>query len=251
MTLSDGFGPVSADYDRGRASYPPEAVAMMLGGLPRPAQVVDVGAGTGQLTAPLLAAGAHVTAVEPLATTRGLLAQRVGDAAEVVDGRAEALPLATSSVDLVTCGDAFHWFDRDAALTEFRRVLRTGGRLSISALRWAFTDEQTRGWGDAVGSLLAPLWARSSHPLRETPPPGEPLPAGHGFAAAEVVEVPFAHATDRDGIAALFMSLSVVGVLPDDERATFRTQLHEALAPYALDDVALSFVATLHLSEAV
>jgi hypothetical protein len=55
------FGSVAAEYDRGRPTYPPEAVQWLLG--EAPLEVVELGAGTGKLTAALVAAGHRVTAV--------------------------------------------------------------------------------------------------------------------------------------------------------------------------------------------
>jgi SAM-dependent methyltransferase len=44
-----------------------------------------------------------------------------------VAGAAEATELDAQSVDFITAGQAFHWFDRDAAKIEFKRILKTGG----------------------------------------------------------------------------------------------------------------------------
>jgi SAM-dependent methyltransferase len=44
-----------------------------------------------------------------------------------IEASAEATTLATSSVDLVTAAQAFHWFDHEKARTEFARILKPGG----------------------------------------------------------------------------------------------------------------------------
>jgi len=44
-----------------------------------------------------------------------------------VEGRAEATTLDGGSVDFVTAGQAFHWFDLEGARREFSRILRPGG----------------------------------------------------------------------------------------------------------------------------
>jgi SAM-dependent methyltransferase len=44
-----------------------------------------------------------------------------------VDGRAEATTLPDGSVDFVTAGQAFHWFEPAAARAEFQRILKPAG----------------------------------------------------------------------------------------------------------------------------
>lgn len=48
-----------------------------------------------------------------------------------VAARAEQTGLPDPSFDAVTAGRCWHWFDRDRAAQEARRVLRSGGRLVI------------------------------------------------------------------------------------------------------------------------
>jgi ubiquinone/menaquinone biosynthesis C-methylase UbiE len=123
-TRARSFGQVADLYQRARPGYPPEAIAWLLG--PEPLDVLDLGAGTGKLTAALLAAGHRVTALEPLPEMRAILAATL-HAATAIDGRAEQLPLADDSVDAVVAGSAFHWFEREPTLDEIARVLRPSG----------------------------------------------------------------------------------------------------------------------------
>lgn len=130
------FGGVADIYDRGRPGWPAEAIAWLLG--PGPLDVVDLGAGTGKLTAALLAAGHRVTALEPSAGMREILAARLAaaPAATVIDGRAEEIPLDDDSVDAVVVGSAFHWFDREPTLAEIGRVLRPPGVFGLLGNRY-------------------------------------------------------------------------------------------------------------------
>jgi SAM-dependent methyltransferase len=242
--LGDSFHRVSADYDRGRPRYPAAAVAAMLAGLPAHADVVDVGAGTGQLAEALLGAGAHVTAVEPGAEPRGLLEARLAGRASVLDATAEELPLVSEGFDLVVCADSFHWLDEGRALAEFRRVLRPGGRLCVSGLtpRW-----EPSAWAAETGALLGPLWRRADHPLRATGFAVPRVPPGHGFEEGSEEEIPFVLETDRDGLLALFGSWSAVAALPDAERSEIRERLDEVLERHSVGDVSLAYVAHLRL----
>lgn len=98
-------------------------------------RVADVGAGDGAGFAHLPASVAEMVAVEPEPHLRGIAAGRASEApgdVEVIDGTAEALPLADGSVDaavasLVLCSVT----DVDAALGDIARVLRPGGVLRL------------------------------------------------------------------------------------------------------------------------
>lgn len=115
-------------YERGRPSYPADAVGWLVEGLGiGPGRdVVDLAAGTGKFTRLLMASGARVTAVEPSAAMRREFAAALPDV-PVVDGTAERLPLPDASADAVTVAQAFHWFDVAGATTELARVIRPGG----------------------------------------------------------------------------------------------------------------------------
>ncbi len=126
-----------SDYAAYRPGYPEEILGF-LGrecGLSSGSVIADVGSGTGKLTELFLSNGNTVYAVEPNGPMRAqaekLLSGRPGFRS--VDGRAEATTLRDASVDMVTAGQAFHWFEPEAAAAEFRRILRGNG---FAALIW-------------------------------------------------------------------------------------------------------------------
>lgn len=129
---ADGFSAGADDYERGRPSYPADAVELLVRelGIGPGATVLDLAAGTGKLTRLLVPTGADVVAVEPVAEMRQRLREAV-PAAHVLDGTAERIPLPDRSVDAVTVGQAFHWFDAAAALKEVHWVLKPGGGLGL------------------------------------------------------------------------------------------------------------------------
>jgi SAM-dependent methyltransferase len=120
-----------ADYVRYRPDYPAALVEWLHRELlvPAGARVADIGAGTGISCRLFLDAGHPVTAVEPNAAMRAAAQDWLGGDPRfaAVSGSAEATTLADASVDLVTCAQAFHWFDQQAVKPEWRRILRPGG----------------------------------------------------------------------------------------------------------------------------
>ncbi len=130
-----------SDYVKYRPSYPPALLDMLSRtcGLTRAAVAADVGSGTGKLTEALLSRCARVFAVEPNLEMRLAAEELLGGAPGFtsVPGTAEATTLEDSSVDLVTAGQAFHWFKPAEAAVELRRILRPGG---FTVLVWNDRD---------------------------------------------------------------------------------------------------------------
>ena len=124
------YDDLAAIYDRFRPRYPAQAFDAMFDGLGDAATLdaVDVGAGTGVATRALVRRGVRrVVAIEPNENMRN-----AGEAsAEWLDATAEHTLLPNESFDLVLCATSFHWFHRDAALAEFRRIVRPAGRVAL------------------------------------------------------------------------------------------------------------------------
>jgi SAM-dependent methyltransferase len=119
------------NYVRYRPGYPAEVIDVLARetGLTTHSEIADAGSGTGISSELFLCNGNTVFGVEPNNEMR--------DAAErllaayprfhSVAARAEATNLPGASVDYVTAGQAFHWFDPELARTEFARILRPDG----------------------------------------------------------------------------------------------------------------------------
>ncbi|GAA1327343.1 class I SAM-dependent methyltransferase [Brachybacterium rhamnosum] len=137
--LAEAFTRTGADYDRLRPAYPEAALDAILAALPAAVErrtAVDLGAGTGKLSAALAARGLVVTAVDPAASMLDALRD---PGVERVVGTAEATGLPDACADLVTAAQAWHWFEADAASAEVLRLLRPGG---VLALLWNTLDVQ-------------------------------------------------------------------------------------------------------------
>ncbi len=122
------FSGRAENYVKYRPSYPSEIIGLLQRecGLQPDWVIADVGAGPGNLARLFLEHGNHVYGIEPNADMRAAGAKLLsGDARFTsVNGTAEATGLAGTSVDMVTAGQAFHWFDAVRAGQEFRRILR-------------------------------------------------------------------------------------------------------------------------------
>jgi SAM-dependent methyltransferase len=156
------FGAQAAAYERGRPSYPPEAVSWLLAsdtGVPV-RDVLDLGAGTGKLTSRLVERGLNVVAVDPLAELLEVLQTTLPDTPALL-GTAEQIPLPDNSIDAVLVAQAWHWFDPDRAATEIARVLRPGGRLG---LLWNVRDERL-GWVKDFGRIIGPEHDWANKPI--------------------------------------------------------------------------------------
>ena len=141
------FGSEAAAYERGRPSYPPEAIDWLLP--PGARDVLDLGAGTGKLTTRLVERGLDVVAVDPIAEMLELLSSALPDTPALL-GTAEQIPLPDNSVDAVLVAQAWHWFDLDGAVAAVARVLRPGGRLGLV---WNTRDERL-GWVKDLGRII-------------------------------------------------------------------------------------------------
>jgi ubiquinone/menaquinone biosynthesis C-methylase UbiE len=139
MGNTERFTGRAPTYDIYRQRYPAREIVAKLQqwcGLRSDWHIADVGAGTGMLAEVFLANGNAVLAVEPNDEMRSICSQLIEawPALQVMKGTAEATGLPDRSVDMVAAGRAFHWFDTQPALTEFRRILKPGGWLNLVSL---------------------------------------------------------------------------------------------------------------------
>lgn len=235
------FGSVAGAYDRGRPSYPDDAVAWLLHGTAEPSgeqlTVLELGAGTGQLTVRLADLGHDVLATDPDEAMLSLLRERLPDVPTAATP-AEGIPLGDRTVDVVVAAGAYHWFDPEQALPEIARVLRPGGHLALVRHE---RDEQIP-WVRKLGRLLA-----SPDPVPEVEP---------GLTASELFGEPdtetFGHwqSLDRVSILDLARSRSHVALLEESARERL---LDELLALYddygrGMDGMQLPYRTVCHRS---
>ena len=206
------FGGVADAYERSRPGYPEAAVAWLAGSTP--GDVVDLGAGTGKLTRSLAALGHRVTAVEPLEEMLAQLRANLPDV-RTLTGGAEAIPLPDASADVVTCAQAFHWFDHELGLVEIARVLRPGGRV---ALVWNMRDE-SEIWVEELSDAI------------------EPIERSGLYGTVERAVFEHAQQVDRTTMRELVLSRSYCAILPEEEREPILQRVDDLFAERARDGV--------------
>ena len=144
------FADRASDYALFRPSYPREAIDALLEGVKTADNLTaaDIGAGTGISSRLLADRGVRVFAVEPNAAMRD--GAEAHERVSFIDGTAEATSLPDGSVDIVLCAQAFHWFKPEAAIAEFRRILKANGRLALMINERDDGDPATRAYNAAI-----------------------------------------------------------------------------------------------------
>ncbi|WP_323117854.1 class I SAM-dependent methyltransferase [Burkholderia alba] len=216
---SEGYSTTADTYVRGRPDYPP-AVADWLRdtlGLGPGTTAVDLGAGTGKFTPRLVATGARVIAVEPVAAMRAKLAALPGVTA--LDGTADAIPLPDASVDALVCAQSFHWFATRDALAGIHRVLKPGGRLGLI---WNMRDARV-GWVARLDRIVDRYEGDTPRYQSGAWRGAFPFP---GFGPLHEAHFSIGHAgSPEDVVLNRVRSTSFIAALPDGERARVDAQV--------------------------
>jgi SAM-dependent methyltransferase len=235
-----GFDRGAGSYERGRPSYPQEAISriveyLAIGG---DTTLVDLAAGTGKFTRLLVPTGARIIAVEPVAAMRAELAAQL-PAVETLDGTAEAIPMADASVDVLTVAQAFHWFDLDRALAEIARVLRPGGGM---AMLWNRRDE-SEPWVAAMSRIIG--W--HDRPIAHYDSVDWPavVAKSGSFTPLERFEVSYEHVIDRELLRERVYSISYIATMNEAERTRLGDEV-VALAQGFPDEFPLPYRTVVH-----
>ncbi|MGV4983325.1 class I SAM-dependent methyltransferase [Streptomyces sp. NRAIS4] len=226
---SSSFGAAAVAYAAHRPDYAQAAVRWALEPAPGP-RVLDLGAGTGKLTATLVALGAEVIAVEP---DPGMLTElrRSLPAVRALSGSAEAIPLPDASVDAVLAGNAMHWFDMAVAGPEIARVLAPGG---ILAGLWNLMDDQVE-WvaGLARVSGSAAIGPRDTPASWRAETAGIHLPktgATARFGSPEQAEFPHGQRRTADSLVATIATRAGVLAMSEQEQEVTLGRIRAFLA---------------------
>lgn len=209
------FGLAAREYERGRPSYPREAVDWLLPD--GQVRVLDLAAGTGKLTRQIVARGLEVVAVEPSEAMRNELEQALPGVISLA-GSAEDIPLEDGSVDVVLVAQAWHWVDTRRAVREVARVLSPGGRLGLV---WNVRDER-ESWAAQLDRIMRRGGVQETNTT--DPPVGPP------FEPIERFDVEWTYNLKPQALLDLVNSRSYIITLPDDQRAELLDDVRELLA---------------------
>ncbi|MGB3315871.1 MAG: class I SAM-dependent methyltransferase [Albidovulum sp.] len=227
------FGRAAGEYRTHRAGFPDRFFHVLsdhkwaVSG----ARALDLGTGTGTVARGLARLGLAVEGLDPseaLLTEARALDAEAGVAVEYRTGKAEAPGGADASLDLITAGQCWHWFDRPRAAAEAFRMLKPGGRMVIAHFDWlplqgnvvaateALILRYNQGWTMGGGTGLYPDWFADL--------------AGAGFGGIESFSFdhaqPYTHAAWRGRIRA---SAGVKASLSADMVARFDGELADLL----------------------
>ena len=197
------FADRAGDYAKYRPSYPEAAIASILQGLGNASQLVaDMGAGTGISSRLLAQQGVQVLAVEPNLEMRQ--AATPHPLVEFREGTAERTGLADACVELVTCFQAFHWFEPTTTLPEFHRILKPTGRLAVVWNERDRNDELTRNYTQLVKT------ASDAHPAESRLVAVDPLLTSSHFPEVRRLTFPYQQALSQAGLIGRAISTSYV-----------------------------------------
>lgn len=232
----EAFGADPANYHAARPPYPEAVWSALAGraGLRRGIDILEIGAGTGLATLPLLThKPASLVAVEPDARLAGFLSHTAADPRlSVIAEPFEEAELPAAGFDLVVSATAFHWLETVQALTRIHTLLRRRGAV---ALLWNVFGDDSRP--DPFHEATTHLF--DGHRLSNSGGGSGKTPfaldvaerLGHFAATGFVADAPeFRRWTlelDPEGVRALYATYSNVTALPPPEQARLLDGLAE------------------------
>jgi SAM-dependent methyltransferase len=243
-------------YHAWRPGYPEPLYWMLedVCGLGPGTRVLEIGPGSGQATADLLARGAEVVAVEMGPHLAARLRDHLGGPnLTVIEGDVESVRLPDGDFDLAVCATALHWMHAAAVVPKVAAALRPGGWLAVW---WTVFGDPDR---------TSPLRGRL-HPMLRERFPAEPdgsrpaplqtadrldeLTAGGWFQHARAGQIRWTPRFSPAELAGLFSTFPHIAELPVVERDAVLDDIAAVAAPFAGDDgkVTENYVIAIYLA---
>ena len=180
--FKDHFSGHAEAYARARPGYPAALFSWLAAQAPGATLAWDVGAGNGQVASGLAGYFERVMATD--ASAQQLAEARGPDNVTFQVEAAEHCSLDDGSVDLVTVGQALHWFDLPLFYAQVRRVLRAGGLFAA--------------WTYQLNVIAPPIDALVQRFYHEVVGPYWPPERVHVEQGYEDLPFPFAELTTPD-----------------------------------------------------
>lgn len=239
-----------ADYLRYRPHYPSGVIDLMRAQCHLfPTHVIaDIGSGTGFLSELFLKNDNPVYGIEPNREMRSAGEEYLAAYPRFtsVEGSAEATTLADSSVDVVTAGQAFHWFEPNAARREFTRILRPFGWIAII---WNDRNIATTGFAHAYEDLLLRFGTDYAR-VKDSYPRAEDIRAFFYHNNFATRELPNRQVFDLDGLKGRLRSSSYVPPQDHPNFAPMMAELDKLFAANQQDShVSLEYSTVVYLGQ--
>ncbi len=157
MSFQDHFSTQASAYAQFRPHYPKDLFAWLASLLPRRELAWDCATGNGQAAISIADFFERVIATD--ASAEQIKNASPNDRVEYRVATAEDSGLASNACDLITVGQALHWFDTDAFYAEAGRTLRANGVLAV----WSYTFLEIEAAIDAIVNrfyheTVGPYW---------------------------------------------------------------------------------------------
>ncbi len=233
------FGENATAYDCARPAYGPELFDWLRAtcGVGPESDCVEIGAGTGHATLPVLATPVRsLLAIEPDAALAARLRDKIGadDRLTIVTERFEKTELQTGSYDFAFAATSFHWLPRMKSLQRVRAALKPGGWF---AMWWDVFHDPARP--DAFDDASAHLFDG----LEQDPETTANRPAFALDVASRLGEMRSAEFVNTqhklfqrevsftpDHLAALYATLSRVRMAPEAKRETLLDEVRRIVS---------------------
>lgn len=178
-----------------------------------------------RLLLPRLAARAKLIAVEPVAEMAAKLARLPG--VSIIHSTVSDTRLTAGVADLVTCAQAFHWFDDEATVAEITRTLRQNGTL---AFIWNLLDQRAPR-GDALFQLIGSYAGSTPRPQTER---WRWILSDRRFRFDREVTACNLHVVSPRALFARVFSTSYLARLPEIEQRGIGAQVDDILRAHGL-----------------
>ncbi|MFF2486863.1 class I SAM-dependent methyltransferase [Microbacterium sp. NPDC058062] len=211
MPSATHFEEGAEEYDSARPPYPPALWdrLRMIGLLESGKSALDLGAGSGQATGRLLAAGMRVTAIEPGRRLATLL-EDAHPAARVIVSRAEDVELPAGSFDLAVAATSVHWLNLDIMLPKISTILTPDGHFVVWRNVFGDADAAQTPFRSRVAEIVAARHApeRPGPPAEDLAAMTDALTASGLFAVEDVSTYRWTVELDAAAIGRLFRTFS-------------------------------------------